>query len=76
MLDEDEVTPGIEAEFEPPAGLGEPAVPAVAASAWPVILDQIFPKMLMRAPLSEVRKNCSALARIAISRTLGKRLDR
>jgi len=72
MLDEDALTPDIGAEVEPPVGLGEPAV---AAWAWPVILDQIFPKMLMNAPILEGRKNCSAVARIVISPTLGKRLD-
>jgi len=75
MPDEDALTPDIGAEVEPPVGIGEPAAPAVAAWAWPVILDQIFPKMLMDAPLSEGRTNCSAVARIVINPTLGKRLD-
>ena len=54
--DVDAPTPDIGAELEPPAGIEEPAMP-VAASAWPVILDQIFPKMLMDGPLSEGRTN-------------------
>ena len=72
-----DATPDIGAEFD----IGEPAVPAgravpgEAASAWPVILDHSFPKMLMNAPLSKEKKKCPVIAKMVIGSTLGKSPD-
>lgn len=61
--------PGVGARVAPPAAgaslFAVPARPGTAPLALAVILSQIFPKMLMEAPSSEVRRNAAASARRA-----------
>ncbi len=49
VLDEDALTSDHEAEVGLAVGMEGRVVPDAAASAWPLILDQIFEKMLMDA---------------------------
>ena len=58
VLEEPAVTSDIDAGTEAPL-VEDAEVPEPAASAWPVILDQIFPKMLMDVSVWEKKTNRS-----------------